>query len=230
MRYSVAMQSKSTRRKPRKVSSSKRKFVSKKRKPVKSGVNRFKRYTGKSNGNGIFKNIDKLKLRKFAYIAIGVIFLVGCLSVLTVGIYLKSLQNSLPSPDKLIDRSSDQSTQIFDRNEVLLFTIYGDQNREFIPIDRIPEHTKWALLAAEDIDFYQHKGVDYVSVGVAFFQNVVARKVVRGASTLTQQLVKNTILYDVLGEEAYDKTYTRKIKELLITMQVEQSFTKDEIL
>ena len=65
---------------------------------------------------------------------------------------------------------------------------------------------------------------------MALIQNTLAGKVVRGGSTLTQQLVKNTILYDVLGDEAYEQTYSRKIKEILITMQVEQSFSKDEIL
>jgi membrane peptidoglycan carboxypeptidase len=61
-------------------------------------------------------------------------------------------------------------------------------------------------------------------------QNLRAGGVVRGGSTITQQLVKSTILYDVLGDEAFAQTYSRKIKEVLITMQVEQSFTKDEIL
>lgn len=172
----------------------------------------------------------KLKAKKVLYVGIGVVFFLGCLVLIGLGIYLRNLQNSLPSPDELVDRTSDQSTQIFDKDGELLYTVYGDQNREFISIDRIPEHTKWALLAAEDIEFYQHKGMDYLSIARAFTQNLMAREVVRGASTITQQLVKTTILYDVLGDEAYSQTYTRKIKEALITMQVEQTFTKDEIL
>lgn len=200
-----------------------------------SKINRFKRLSGKkskvskSSKKG-FLGIEKEKFRKFLYIFVGVLFFLGCIAVLSAGVYLKNLRDSLPSPDQLIERSSDQSTKIYDRNGELLYTVYGDQNREFVPIEKIPEHTKWALLAAEDIEFYQHKGLDYSGIVMAVIQNAMARKVVRGGSTLTQQLVKNTILYDILGDEAYDQTYSRKIKEVLITMQVEQSFTKDQIL
>ena len=172
----------------------------------------------------------KKKLKKALYILVGIGFFVGCLVLLGLGLYLKNLQSSLPSPDELVERTSDQSTQIYDRNGKLLYTVYGDQNREFVSIDKIQEHTKWALLAAEDIEFYQHKGVDYMGIAKAVIQNFTAGSVVRGASTITQQLVKTTILYDVLGDEAYKQTYSRKIKEVLITMQVEQSFSKDEIL
>ncbi len=157
-------------------------------------------------------------------------FFLVCLVLIGIGIYLKNLQDSLPSPDELVERSSDQSTQILDREGKLLYTVYGDQNREFVSLDEIPEYTKWAVIAAEDIEFYQHKGIDYFGIAQAFIQNLRAGGVVRGGSTITQQLVKSTILYDVLGDEAYAQTYSRKIKEVLITMQVEQSFTKDEIL
>ncbi|MDD4381810.1 MAG: transglycosylase domain-containing protein [Candidatus Dojkabacteria bacterium] len=172
----------------------------------------------------------KKKLKKAFYILVGILFFIGCIGLIVIGLYLKGLQNSLPSPDQLVERKSDQSTQIFDRNEQLLYTIYGDQNREFVSIDKVPEYTKWAVLAAEDIEFYQHKGIDYAGIARAALQNLTAGTVVRGASTITQQLVKTTLLFDILGEEAYRQTYTRKIKEILITMQVEQTFSKDEIL
>ena len=228
MKYSVAMSSKKSKR-----------FTSHKR--IKTfgatKLDRFKKLSGKKKkvkrkgkkGKGLF-GIAKSKWRKILYIAAGVVFLLGCIVVLAGGIYLKSLRDSLPSPDELVERSSDQSTRIYDRNGELLYTVYGDQNREFTPIEDIPDYTKWALLAAEDVEFYQHKGIDYAGIAMALIQNTLAGKVVRGGSTLTQQLVKNTILYDVLGEEAYVQKYSRKIKEILITMQVEQSFTKDEIL
>ncbi len=181
-------------------------------------------------GSFLSGRFDKSKIRKVLYIVVGVGFFLVCALLIAVGVYLKGLQNSLPSPDKLVERSSDQSTQIFDRNGQLLYTVYGNQNREFVSIDKIPEHTKWAVLAAEDIEFYQHKGIDYLSIASSAFHNLRKGGIVRGASTITQQLVKNTILFDVLGEQAYEQTYSRKIKEILITMQVEQTFTKDEIL
>lgn len=200
----------------------------------------FRKYSSKNVKNSKFGFLVKkgkrgekdlkLKTRKVLYVIVGIGFFFGCVLLIALGIYLKSLQNSLPSPDQLVERTSDQSTQIFDREGELLYTVYGDKNRKFVSIDKIPEHTKWAVLAAEDIEFYQHKGVDYFSMAKAFTQNLRAGGVVRGASTITQQLVKTTILYDVLGDEAYAQTYTRKIKEALITMQVEQTFSKDEIL
>lgn len=204
-----------------------------------NSFNRIKKYNSKNlkrrapkgiGGSFLSGKFDKAKFRKIAYIGIGVLFFIGCAVLIGVGIYLKGLQNSLPSPDKLVERTSDQSTQIFDRNGTLLYTVYGDQNREFVSIEKIPEHTKWAVLAAEDIEFYQHKGLDYLGIVMSAVQNLRQGDIVRGASTVTQQLVKNTILFDVLGNQAYEQKYSRKIKEILITMQVEQSFTKDEIL
>jgi len=208
-------------------------------KPISlSNYNRIKMYSSKNAGKkskGRVSGINKKKAKsnkgkKFLYIFLGVCFFLLCAGLITVGIYLKNLQNSLPSPDELISRRSDESTKIYDRNKVLLYTVYGDQNREFVSIEDIPEHTKWAVLAAEDIEFYQHKGLDYAGIAKALYQNLTKGEIVRGASTITQQLVKGTLLYDILGEEAYAQTYSRKIKEILITMQVEQTFTKDEIL
>lgn len=200
----------------------------------------FKKYNSrnvKKNpvlGKGKSKKKDKkeikLKTKKILYVVVGIGFFFGCILLIGLGIYLKNLQNSLPSPDQLVERSSEQSTQILDREGELLYTVYGDKNRKFVSIEDIPEYIKWSVLAAEDIEFYQHKGIDYLGIAKAFTQNLTAGGIVRGASTITQQLVKTTILYDVLGEEAYAQTYARKIKEILITMQVEQTFTKDEIL
>lgn len=172
----------------------------------------------------------KKKIKKVLYIGLGVAFFVGCVGLIVLGIYLKKIGDALPAPDQLIDRSSDQSTQILDRNGELLYTIFGDENREFVPLEKIPENTRKALLAAEDAEFYQHKGLDYLGILKAFIQNIRGGKVVRGGSTLTQQLVKTTLLKDLLGDEVYERTLSRKIKEALITMQVEQTFTKDEIL
>lgn len=246
MKYSVGITN-SKKRKPTRSSrnSSKPKSFSKAFSPTKfDRFKSFKKYSSKNTTkkktksktgfNSIVskgkKKASNLKAKKAVYIGVGVLFFLICLALIGIGIYLKNLQDSLPSPDELVERSSDQSTQILDREGKLLYTVYGDQNREFVPLDEIPEYTKWAVIAAEDIEFYQHKGIDYFGIAQAFLQNLRAGGVVRGGSTITQQLVKSTILYDVLGDEAFAQTYSRKIKEVLITMQVEQTFTKDEIL
>ena len=190
-----------------------------------------KRNSKKKNISSVFSSKFKTKkFRKFLYVFIGILFFLGCSGLIVAGVYLKNLQTSLPSPNELVERTSDQSTKIYDRNGTLLYTVYGNQNREFVSIEDIPEYTRWAVLAAEDIEFYQHKGLDYAGIAKAFYQNLTHGEVVRGASTITQQLIKTTLLYDILGDEAYDQKYSRKIKEILITMQVEQTLTKDEIL
>ncbi len=191
---------------------------------------RFNEVSSQKNSRSKMQKPMKPKMKKILYIGIGILFFLGCIVLLVIGIFLKNLQKSLPSPDELVSRSSEKSTQIFDRTGTLLYTIYGNQNREFVSIDKIPGYTKWAVLAAEDIEFYQHKGLDYKGIVSAVLRNLKAGGITGGASTITQQLVRNTILYDVLGDEAYNQTYVRKIKEILITMQVEQTLTKDEIL
>ncbi|KKR06195.1 MAG: hypothetical protein UT34_C0001G0235 [candidate division WS6 bacterium GW2011_GWF2_39_15] len=203
-----------------------------------SSVRNLKRYGSRvtpsqriaANKKGKGSSAFKKKLLKATYIFIGICFFVGLFLIIGAGIYLKQLEASLPDPNKLVDRSSALSTQILDRNGKLLYTIHGDQNREFVKLEEIPEYTKWALLAAEDVDFYQHKGIDIIAILRSAYNTYVLNRVMASGSTISQQLVKTTLLYDILGVEAYDKTISRKIKEILITMQMEQAFSKDDIL
>lgn len=201
-----------------------------------SAYNAFQKYSGRNpdkNNRTKGKKVSRPKLKKILYICLGVVFFICCIALLVVGIYLKNLQKQLPSPDELSTRQTDQSTQILDRNGTVLYTIYGSensQNRTLVKIDQIPEKTRWAVLAAEDVEFYQHKGVDYKGIIRAFLNNLKAGGITGGASTISQQLVRNTVLYDVLGDKAYSQKYTRKIMEILITLQMEQTYTKDEIL
>lgn len=235
MKYSVGF---SDSRKRNRKSTSGKSLLGKSFKPGKFGFDKYrnvKKYASKNLGSKTTKNSskkrpNKKKLKKIFFVGAGVMFFIGCIGLIILGAYLKKLGDSLPSPNELIARSSDQSTQILDRNGNVLYTVYGDQNREFVSIDKIPEYTRKAVLAAEDSEFYQHKGIDLVGITRAVIQNIRGGRVVSGASTLTQQLIKKTLLYDILGEEANEKTVARKVKEILITMQVEQTFTKDEIL
>lgn len=177
------------------------------------------------------KRTFKQALAKFFVILFGLgVFAVALLSVV-LAIYLKDLEKSLPDPSKLIERDTNFSTQIFDRKGTLLYTFYGDENREFVKISDIPAYTKWAILAAEDVEFYNHKGLDLTAITRAGLQYFGVIPGSTGASTISQQVVKNTILKDVLGQdEAFAKKISRKVKEMLLTMQMEQKLTKDEIL
>ncbi|KKS82743.1 MAG: hypothetical protein UV59_C0054G0002 [Candidatus Gottesmanbacteria bacterium GW2011_GWA1_43_11] len=128
----------------------------------------------------------------------------------------------LPSPNKLTARDSSLSTKIFDRNNKLLYDIYGDKNRALVNWNQLPPYVKQATIAIEDKDFYKHRGFSPTGIVRAAFNIIVFRKL-QGGSTITQQVVKNTLL-------SSERTITRKIKEFILSIQVERKYTKDEIL
>jgi penicillin-binding protein 1C len=144
--------------------------------------------------------------------------------VIFVGLLFIFLGRNLPDPNALQDRSVAQSTKIFDRTgEHLLYEIHGDQKRTLVPLSEIPSVVSQAFLSAEDDGFYEHNGIDLKGIARAVLVNTLSGDKSQGASTLTQQLVKNAIL-------SPEKTYTRKIKEIILSIKIEQRYSKDEIL
>lgn len=129
----------------------------------------------------------------------------------------------VPDPSAIAARRVSESTKIFDRSgEILLYDIHGEEKRTIIPWEQIPETIKKATLISEDADFYRHKGVDFPAIIRAFYKDLTNLSASQGGSTITQQLVKNAIL----GKE---KTLSRKIKEAILSIQIERKFTKDEL-
>lgn len=128
----------------------------------------------------------------------------------------------LPSPKELTSRKIEVSTKIYDRNGVLLYKIYKDQNRTIIPLKQIPLHVRLATLAIEDAEFYSHPGFSIRGIARAAVKNLKKGELT-GGSTITQQLVKNALLTS-------EKTIIRKIKEIILAMGVELTFSKDQIL
>lgn len=186
-----------------------------------------------------FKQKAFIFVKRAFFFVTGLSLITGVSGAIVLGIYLKSLDNSLPDPNQLVEWRSDESTIIYSRDGQELFKVYGDENREFVSIEDVPDETKWALLAAEDIDFYEHNGLDWT--GIIRCALISVRAVasedgnVCGASTITQQLVRNTVMYEVYGDEAFErstlwKSVRRKLREILLSMKVEQTLTKDEIL
>ena len=129
----------------------------------------------------------------------------------------------LPTPGKLSASNFPQSTKIFDRNGILLYDIYRDQNRTYITLDQIPKALQEATIAIEDKDFYQNQGFSITGYLRAFRNAILSRRISGGGSTLTQQLVKNTLL-------SSEQTVTRKIKEFILAIQVDRKYTKNQIL
>ncbi len=140
-------------------------------------------------------------------------------------IFIAWASRDLPDPNKLIERRVAVTTKIYDRaGEHLLYEVFSDKKRTSVELSDIPEYAKWATIVVEDKNFYTHTGVAWLSIARAFASNFLGSKTGGGgASTLTQQLVKNAILTN-------EKTYTRKIKEAILAKQIERKYTKDQIL
>lgn len=123
---------------------------------------------------------------------------------------------------KLRDYRPPQVTRVVDRNGVLIGEIFSER-RTFVPYEDIPAHVENAFLAAEDADFYRHEGMDYIGMVRALVANVRARSLRQGASTITQQVVKNFLL-------SPERTFERKVQELILARRIEQLLDKTEIL
>jgi len=130
----------------------------------------------------------------------------------------------LPDPDRVMERSLAQSTKIYAKDEkTLLYEIYGEQKRTVINLEEIPDYMKWATIAIEDKDFYKHPGFSLKRIVKSIWVNLTRGGKVQGASTITQQFIKNAIL-------TTEKKYSRKVRELVLAYQLERKFTKDQIL
>jgi|WetSurMetagenome_2_1015567.scaffolds.fasta_scaffold00849_15 1A family penicillin-binding protein len=133
------------------------------------------------------------------------------------------LSRDLPNPNQLMDRQVAQSTKIYDRTgQNILYDIHGDQQRTLVELKDIPNYVKWATVAVEDKNFYNHKGFSFWAIIRTIATNIIYHKKA-GGSTLTQQFIKNAVLTN-------EKTYTRKIKELILAYKMEKKFSKDQIL
>ena len=129
---------------------------------------------------------------------------------------------TLPDPNKLSERVPVQSTKVFDRNGKLLYDIHGEEKRTLIKLDEVPTDTKEAIIAIVDKNFYKHGGISLSGIIRSALRNLFTGSKV-GGSTITQQFVRNAVL-------SREKTYTRKFKEVVISLQLERRYSKDEIL
>lgn len=145
-------------------------------------------------------------------------------AVLSTVLLAAWLGRELPDPNRLNERAVSQSTKIYDRTgEHLLYEIHGAQKRTLISLSDIPNHVKQATLVSEDRDFYEHRGFSLRGILRAAIVNILGKGKLQGGSTITQQLVKNAIL-------SREKTYTRKLKEIILAYELERRFSKNEIL
>ncbi len=152
------------------------------------------------------------------------VFLFSC-GLMFVGALLIWVSTfKIPSLDTIEERKISQSTKIFDNTgRVLLYDVFQKEKRTVVPFEKISPYIKMATLSIEDKDFYSHHGFKPTSFIRAILVNLVSGGYAQGGSTITQQVVKNSIL---IG----DKTITRKIKEIVLALKLDKTLPKDEIL
>ncbi len=149
------------------------------------------------------------------------IFFIAVFTALAGLIYLYSLVRF--DAYEIIDYNPPLTTQIFDRNGELVANVFDKQHRLYVRYEEIPARLIEALVAIEDTSFFEHGGLNYEAIFRAVLKIIEARSLVEGASTITQQLVKNTVL-------TREKKIKRKLKEALLAFKIESELTKEQIL
>lgn len=153
-----------------------------------------------------------------SHIAIAVtVFLLGS----AVGTYTYFARD-LPSTARLETFEPSLKTQVFADDGSIIGELY-EQNRVLIPLDQIPQHLTDAIIAVEDRKFYSHWGIDMFGIMRAALKNLAAGRIVQGASTITQQLARNLFVM-------FDVSVSRKVKEMILALKIERTYSKDEIL
>ncbi|MBM66427.1 MAG: penicillin-binding protein [Myxococcales bacterium] len=152
-----------------------------------------------------------------------ILFLVGLLLAAgAVGGVIWHFSKDLPRVDTLAEYRPPLITRVYSRDGEQLLAEFCEERRTLVPYKEVPEHVRHAFLAAEDSDFFNHDGVDYLGILRAVFKNLVRGGRVQGASTITQQTARAFLLHR-------RKTYTRKIREIMLTWKIEERFNKEEI-
>lgn len=130
----------------------------------------------------------------------------------------------LPRPEIFWEKEFFQSTKIFDKSgKILLYEIFEEEKRTFVPLEKIPKYLQDAVVAVEDSNFYSHFGVDFKAVLRAILEDLKIQKPVYGASTIPQQLVRSSFL-------GLEKSLARKTREVILAIELDFKYSKNQIL
>jgi 1A family penicillin-binding protein len=151
------------------------------------------------------------------------VFRVGAVGVLLVAFMFIYYSQQLPDPNRLLGRDVPESTKIYARDGSLIYEVHGEVKRTLVNLEDISPYLINATIAVEDKNFYKHSGVSITGLARSIIVDLIYREKRQGGSTITQQFVKNAIL-------TRDKSFIRKIKEIIIAIELEARFSKDEIL
>jgi len=185
-------------------------------------------------GFGIIKPMQDFRSRRRTQTSLNELFVANkivkfvffgliALIIFSFGVFLW-FSRDLPTPGKLSAQNLSQSTKVYDKNGVVLYDVYeGNVNRTYVTLPEVSKTFQEATIAIEDKDFYTNQGFSLMGYLRSIRNFFIARGISGGGSTLTQQLVKNTLL-------SSEQTLPRKIKELILAIQVDQKYSKDQIL
>lgn len=162
------------------------------------------------------QRLSRRQITLAGLLSVGGLFLVGSATVLW-------WSKDLPDPQNIDDRRVSESTKIFDATGTHLLYEIGDVHRTRVPLSAISANIVNATLAAEDDQFYEHHGLDFAGLVRGTILKPLSGKRAQGGSTITQQLIKNAILTP-------ERTLRRKVKEAVLALELEQRFSKDQIL
>ncbi len=151
-----------------------------------------------------------------------VLVLLAAAAMLSVAFTIKHYEADVPSTSDLQNYHPPQVTRVMAKNGVVIGELFVER-RTIVDIANVPRHVVNAVLAAEDASFFEHKGLDYPGMLRALYKNLRGAKARQGASTITQQVVKNVLLTS-------ERTFDRKMKEVILARRIEQELSKDQIL
>ncbi len=165
------------------------------------------------------KKIFSISLKVLALLPL--LLVVGIVCAVFVFLYYAK---DLPRPEKFTERDFAESTKIYDRTgKILLYELYGEEKRDVVPLADISPYIRNAAIAAEDAKFYKHHGIDFAGILRSIQIDLKLKKPSFGGSTISQQLIRSTFL-------TTEKTIKRKIREIILTLELERRYSKDQIL
>lgn len=174
--------------------------------------------------NNKYRRKPRFTLKKLLVITLMTVLISLTLFAGSVGLAFINILTTAPEIDPYsINSGFEETSLIFDKDKNLLEKVETAEYRTFVKLNKVPQYLKDAFISIEDERFYEHPGVDPKGILSSLYENFKAGGVVRGASTITQQLIKNTFL-------SSEQTLTRKLKEIYLALNLETKLSKDQIL
>lgn len=174
--------------------------------------------------NNKYRRKPRFTLKKLLVITLMTVLISLTLFAGSVGLAFVNILTTAPEIDPYsINSGFEETSLIFDKDKNLLEKVETAEYRTFVKLNKVPQFLKDAFISIEDERFYEHPGVDPKGILSSLYENFKAGGVVRGASTITQQLIKNTFLSN-------EQTLTRKLKEIYLALNLETKLSKDQIL